>query len=352
MQGNFLVEFFDRKFVFLSKTMVKKQKYEYDYMSLDNNSLVIPGAFKVYKNNYIRIMSDDGEFQGIITAVENKTKETKIQYKALLSILDVDVYKDRTALKGMTVESFIGEMIEENFVTNEDELQNIPGFIIEKTSETSNGALNLKDDIHNIYDLIISAFRKYEIVVDMKLDLMNKCLKCTIGKRSFGQKTIEGDLKNVLEVNITKKDDSKSVNKAVIIGFYSEESELFGQTVVRNFYLDKKTGEITKTPSLRATPVVFRHKIIEVKEETFEEDAYQEAYDIIYQEKYDNEIKVKFTKSDSLHKVDDFGIGQTCIVIKNGILYETVFTGYVMDEVITLIFGMIRVEYTKNLRRK
>lgn len=352
MQGSFLVEIFDRNFIFLSKTIVKKQKYEYDYMSLDNNSLVIPGTFKACKNNYIRIMSDDGEFQGIITAVENKTKETKIQYKVLLSILDVDVYKDRTALKGMTVESFIGEMIEENFVTNEDELQNIPGFIIEKTSETSNGALNLKDDIHNIYDLIISAFRKYEIVVDMKLDFMKRCIKCTIGKRSFKQKTIEGDLKNVLEVNITKKDDSESVNKAVIIGSYSEESELFGQTVARMFYLDKQTGEITQNPLLRAVPVVFRYKIIEIKEETFEEDAYQEAYDLIYQEKYDNEIKVKLTKNDSLHKVRDFGIGQTCVIIKNGTSYETVFTGYIMDEVVTLFFGMIRVEYTKNLRRR
>ena len=352
MQGSFLVEIFDRNFVFLSKMMVKKQKYEYDYMALNNNSLVIPGILKVYRNNYIRIVSDDGEFQGIITAVENKMKETIIQYKALLSILDVDVYKDRTALKGMTVESFIVEMIEENFVTNEDALQNIPGFIIEKTSETSNGALNLKDDIHNIYDLIISAFRKYEIVADMKLDFMKKCIRCTIGKRSFKQKTIEGDLKNVLELNITKKDDSESVNKAVIIGSYSEESELFGQTVARTFYLDKQTGEITQTPLLRVVPVVFRYKIIEIKEETFEEDAYQEAYDLIYQEKYDNEIKVKLTKNDSLHKVHDFGIGQTCIVIKNGMLYETVFTGYIMDEVVTLIFGMIRVEYTKNLRRR
>lgn len=352
MLDSILIEVFTREYVFLSKTMVKQQKYGFDYMSPENSTLIVPKNFEVYKNNYIRLLHDSGEFQGIVTAVEHKSKETKIQYKPLLSLFDVEVYKDRNELKDMSVEEFVADMIRENFAANEDSEQNVPGMTIEKVSETMNGALNLKDNMHNIYDIILSAFRKYEILVSAKLDFMKKTFTVTIGQRKYEQKTIEGDLKNVLEVNVTMKEADESVNKAIIIGTYSEESELAGKTEKRTFYLDGETGKIVEAPLQRVLPVVFRYKTIEINTETFEEDAYQEAYDLIYQEKYDNEIKIKLSRNDPLYNVKKFEVGQTCRIIKSGILYSTVFTGYIIDNTVTLIFGMIRIEYTKKLRRK
>lgn len=351
MQGSFLIEIFQRDFTFLNKTMLKAQKYEFDYISLENNTLTIPGYFEANKNNYIRIISKENEFQGVITSVEYKAKETKIQYKTLLSLLDVDVYMNRKRLSEMTVEKFLGLMIEENFQNNEDELQNIPGIQIEITSQTENGALNLKDNIHNIYDTFISAFSKYEIVIDMKLNIMEKSLLCTIGVQSYDSRTIECDLKNILETNIVLKDDSESVNKVIIVGEYNQDSELYGQTIERIYYKDKLTGATTLTPSERVTPVVFKVKVLEIDEETFEDDAYQEAYDLIYHEKHDNYIKVKLSKTDPLHDIKDFSIGQTCTIIKKGQKYITVYTGYVLDTTVTLMFGIIRTEYTKNRRK-
>lgn len=352
MLDSILVEIFTRDFAFLSKEMVKPQKYGFDYMSPENNTLTVPKCFEVHKNNYIRLLQGTEEFQGIVTAVEHKSKETKIQYKPLLSVFDVDVYKDRNELKNVSVERFIGTLILENFATNEDSEQNMPGMTVEEVSETMNGALNLKDNIHNIYDIFLSAFRKYEILVNAKLDFMKRTFTVTIGKREYTPKTIEGDLKNILDVNVTMKETDESVNKAIIIGTYDEESDLAGKTEKRTFYLDGETGKITEAPSQRVLPVVFRYKTLEIHEESFEEDAYQEAYDLIYQEKYDNEIKVKLNKNDPLYNLDNFEIGQACRIIKGGVVYRTVFTGYVMDSTVTLIFGMIRIEYTKKLRRK
>ena len=353
MQDNYLVEIFRKDYSFLSKALVKAQKYEFDYMALGNNTLVIPGFMEVYKRDYIQMTSDSGKIQGIVTSVEYKAAETSVKYKPLLSLLDVDVYKERKELQGMTAEQFLGVMVQENFIDNSDPFQNIPGFSVHYSSETPGATLNLTDNIHNIYDLALKAFRKYGIVIDAELDVMGRELRCTIGKREHQGKTIEGDLKNVLEVSISLKDDEESVNKAVIVGEYGEDDPLFGQTLVRTYYLDKVTGLTTQTPEQRVEPVVFRYKTITIDAETFEEDAYEEAYDLIYQEKYDNSIKVKIGRKDSLYKRRDFHIGQKCTIIKNGERFESVFTGYKSDlSETTLLFGIVRLEYKKNMRRK
>ena len=101
MQDNYLVEIFRKDYSFLSKALVKAQKYEFDYMALGNNTLVIPGFMEVYKRDYIQMTSDSGKIQGIVTSVEYKAAETSVKYKPLLSLLDVDVYKERKELQGM-----------------------------------------------------------------------------------------------------------------------------------------------------------------------------------------------------------------------------------------------------------
>ena len=98
MRDDFRVEIFQSDFRFLSKGVVEPQKYEFDYMALDNNELKVPGQIEAYKRNYIQIRSSYGIFQGIITSVEHQKTETMIKYKSLLSLLDIEVYKDRTAL--------------------------------------------------------------------------------------------------------------------------------------------------------------------------------------------------------------------------------------------------------------
>lgn len=352
MQGSFLVEIFKRDFSFLSKAVIEEQKIEFDYMSIENNELKVPGYLEAYKKSFVQITTEEARIQGVIDSVEYTAKETKIKYKVLLSIIDVEVYKDRTALSDLSAEQFLGEMIEETFVNNPDELQNILGLAVEYLSETTGAALNLTENIHNIYELSLKVFRKYGIVVEMEFDATQKSLVCRIGKRELETKTIEAELKNVLEASVVLKDDDESVNKVVIIGEYNEDDPLFGQTLARTFYLDKATGETTQTPTERVEPVVFRYKVLTIDAETFEEDAYEEAYDLTYKEECDNSIKIKVGKADPLYQISGFEIGQPCVVIKKGVRYATIFTGWTRDKVITLLFGLARVEYTKKIRRK
>lgn len=351
MLGNFQVEVFTSDYEFRAYTLAKAQKHEYDYMSIGNDDLTLSGYVEIYKRDYIQIRSDDRVIQGVISAVDHVDLETKIKYKCLLSILNVEVYQDRNLLRSITAEEFLGKMIRDNFILNEDALQNIRGLEVVCESETADAALNLKDNMHNIYELALKAFRKYGIVIEMSLDIMGQKLLCRIGKPQYKIKTIEADLKNVLGATVVIKEDDESVNKVIVIGEYDEEDSNYGQTVRRTYYLDKQSGETTMTPAVRAEPVVFRYKELSYNEESFEEDAFEAAYDLIYKEEYDNSIKIQLAKDDPLHKLQDFEIGMPCTIIQNGKKYRTIFTGYSLDKIVTLFFGMVRTEYTKKIRR-
>lgn len=353
MQDNWLIEIFDRNYVFLDKAIIPAQKFEFDYMSNVNNKIKVSKRIVAERNAYIRFFIDRQEVQGVITSVKYVDLETEIEYKSLLNLFDVDIYKNRNDLSNMSIEGFVGAMISECYINNADQFQNIPGLYVKEVSRTENGKLNLKDNIHNISDVIISAFKKYEIVVDLHFDVMKKNMGCIIGKREYEKKTIECDLKNILESSILIKDNRDAVNKVLVVGEYPEESSLYGKVLQRVFFQDKNTGEITEKPSARILPVVFRCKVIKINPETFEEDAYQEAYNLIYQKKYDNSIKVKVKKNDNLYRADGFQIGQNCSVIKDKTIYETVYTGCTVDKnIITFLFGTVRTEFTKNKGRR
>ncbi len=351
MQDDFAVEIFRPDFSFRSKSRVALQKYEYDYMSFGSNELELPGAIEAQKRDYIRIRTGSRILSGIINSVEFTDTNTVIQYGDLMTLLDIDVYRDRTLLSEESLEIFLGSMISENYIENEDALQNIEGLSVVYLSETTGATMNLTDNIHNIYDLALKALKKYGIVIDMSLDIMGKAIVCQIGTRSLASRTIEADLKNILSTSITLKDSDDSVNKVIVIGEYDEDSESYGQTITRTYYLDADTGETTLAPTARVEPVVFEYKVITVDEETFEDDAYETAYDAMYSEECDNSIDIEVRKDDPLYPLDHFSIGQKCTIRKSGTVYSTVFTGWKMKDTLTLMFGMMRTEYTKNIRR-
>ncbi|MCD8097012.1 MAG: hypothetical protein LUE31_03045 [Lachnospiraceae bacterium] len=347
MSDDFTIEVFSPDFTFRSKKRIQRQKYEYDYMSFGENELKIPGVFEADKWDYIRLITDQGILSGIITAKELSSSYTVIRYRDLMSLLDIDVYRERSLLADESLEAFLGGMIEENYISNEDSLQNVPGLSIEYLSETVGATMNLTDNIHNIYDLALKALKKYGVVIDMTLDVMAKSVICRIGTREQDTKYVEADLKNIISVDIVLQDTDESVNKVIVVGEYSEDDERYGETLVRTYYLDAETGETTMEPTSRVEPVVFQYATISINEETFEDDAYETAYDAMYSEECDNAIKVEVVKNDALYRPTDFTVGQKCIIIKSGVRYSTVFTGWNMDSTVKLLFGMIRTEYTK-----
>ncbi|MBP3784605.1 MAG: hypothetical protein J6I68_15270 [Butyrivibrio sp.] len=82
----------------------------------------------------------------------------------------------------------------------------------------------------------------------------------------------------------------------------------------------------------------------------FTEKAYDKALSTFSKNKYDNLIELEVAIDDSLLTPATLRIGQIVNVIYEGNSYNTILTGREVDDTITLIFGTIRLEFTKYLK--
>jgi hypothetical protein len=99
--------------------------------------------------------------------------------------------------------------------------------------------------------------------------------------------------------------------------------------------------------------VVFKDVSIQTKPEDFDTKALEKAADVLAVEKNNNLIELEMLEDDSLFEPKEMNIGQDVLVISEGKEYESMLTGYKFKNgKITLIFGAIRLELTKILKRR
>ncbi len=347
------IEIFNSQFEYVSHTAISPCTYHYDYMAMEPSVLELP-VVECGRGDYISITDGSaGKYWGFINAVEQLTDSIQISVYPLVAKLNVTAYMERAEIYDTSVENFIATLIRNTYLNNPDAEQNINGLAVNVLSST-NGSLNLKDNIHNIYDLAIRALKKYQIFISFDVQISNKKVICNIRKASGAIPTIEADLENVMDPSFNFKDTFDMVNKVFIYGTYPEDSPYYGTTLSTVYYM-QQNGMITKRPATRITPVVWDTKDLEIKED-FEQEAYDLAYDCLYREELDNYIFFYVARDDSLVRLPNYEIGQCVNIIKDGTIHASIFTGYeIGPERIKLLFGAVRTEYTKQLimeRRK
>ena len=144
-----------------------------------------------------------------------------------------------------------------------------------------------------------------------------------------------------------KTSSMESFNKVNIFNIGEDST---GEEVT--YYRDAD-GTITETPSERILPVVFKDVSIQAKPENFDLKALEKATDVLAVEKNNNLIELEMLEDDSLFEPKEMNIGQDVLVISEGKEYESMLTGYKFKNgKITLIFGAIRLELTKILKRR
>lgn len=348
------LEIFNNLFEYVSCTAISPCNYLYDYMALEPSVIEIP-VIACNRGDYISITDSvsPGKYWGFINEVEHLTDSLQITVYPLLEKLNVTAYQNRNEIYDTTVEQFIATMIRSMYLNNPDREQNMNGLVVNVLSSTP-GSLNLKDNIHNIYDLAIRALKKYQIFISFDVQINNKKVICNIRKASNAVPTIEADLRNIMEPSFNFKDTYEMVNKIFIYGVYPEDSPNYGTTISTVYYM-QPDGTITKNPAKRITPVVWDTKEIEIMED-FEQEAFDLAYDSLYREELDNYIVLTVARDDSLVKLSNYEVGQCVNIIKGRKVYPSIYTGYeIGPESIKVLFGAVRTEYTKQLvmeRRK
>ena len=351
------VEIFTQNFVMAGNTNVNEFIYKEDYLSSDENTVTVLAFSGVEKRDYIRISRGDEEYAGIVTEITYGTDKSKkmqsISYKPLMELLNTDVLFDVDLQGQGTMEQFICDRIKEMFISNEDDKQNIKGLSVAAVTATEDWNLHItpsdKGGHYNIVNLIdsviVPALEKYSILVRTKLDIQRREVRITVGRVAAGVITIESDLPNIIRKSVTIKKVSADVNKLIIYDASDYERK-------RIYYLHTDLGYDTKDRD-RIVPVVCEMQAVSCEEgSSFESAAISAARDKFANLSYSNLIELTMINDDSLVKPEELEFGQVVDVISDGKSYRSILTGRERGKNTKLVFGTVRLDLTKILRRK
>lgn len=306
----------------------------------------------IAKEDYIRISRDGEEYAGVITEITYSKDLQTISYKPLMELLNTDVLFDVDLQQTGTLEGFIADRITEMFIENEDQAQNITGLSVVALTQTPDWYFHItpKDSgghyniVNLINSVIIPAMQKYGVLVKPVLDIQNRSIRIEIGRVPAGTFIIESDLPNVIDKQITIKSVSTDVNKLVIYDAADYETK-------RVYYLHPDLSYDTRDED-RITPVNCEITSLQVEEgKSFESAAISEAYNKFANLAYSNLIEITVMKGDALIHPEEMQFGQVVKIISGGVEYSSILTGREIGQNIKLIFGTVRLDLTKILRR-
>lgn len=350
------VEVFTQKFEMVSSTNINEITYKEDYLSFDENTITVFPMAGIAKEDYIRISRDDEEYAGVITEITYGTdKSNKLQvisFKPLMELLNTDILFDVNLQQTGTLEGFIKDRITEMFIENEDAAQNIRGLSVVTKTQTPDWYFHITPrdsgghyNIVNLIDsVIVPAMEKYGVLVKPVLDIQSRTIRIEIGRVMAGTFIIEADLPNVINKQITIKSVSSDVNKLIIYDAADYETKAV-------YYLHSDLSYDRKDED-RITPVNCEITSVQVEEgHSFDSAAINEAYNKFANLSYSNLIELTVMKKDALIHPEDMEFGQVVKIISDNMQYTSILTAREIGKNHKLIFGTVRLDLTKILRR-
>ena len=370
------VEIFDRAFNFIHNYTVSRPDYKYDYLSPQENSIIISFNKNVKIGQYIRIYNDLGKYEGVISATQAINGDfMEVRFKPLTEIINHIMYVD-TLTMGTYAHATPLETIICNELTNfyingitstflssqyqypADNAQKIQGFTLTKLTTTSNWALDLERNVldtngntteywrGNLQDILVDAMKVYKIGAYMSLDITNKKVYCSVGVKSLSTvRKIESDLPNVLKRNVVLSEVTDIPNKVLLYlrTMYNPSD--------KPIYYRHSDNSWSTSNTDRLTPVIEDIWSYGDVQSTMSTDAeIQTTLAAKYKTTENtNLIELTLTRGDDTYK--GLQIGDIVQVIVGDTEYTSMFTGYEETDTMKLIFGMLRMDLTKIIGR-
>ena len=170
-------------------------------------------------------------------------------------------------------------------------------------------------------------------------------MQIIVGKAAAGVITIESDLPNIIKKNITIRRVSADVNKIILYDAQNYENS-------RTYYLHSDLSYDTVNHD-RITPVVCEMQAVSCDEgSSFESMAISAAHDKFANLSYANLIELTMMNGDNLVKPEALEFGQVVDIISDGVKYRSILTGRERGRNTKLVFGTVRLDLTKILRRE
>ena len=354
----FNVEIFDRAFNLIQHSNVGTLSYKYDYLSTTENSILIEFNENVANGQYIHLMNDVDDYFGVISAVvvnEQQQGYSEIKYRPFISLFDSQIIFDTdTQGSGVSLEQTIANIITSYWISNSDTKQNIPGLTVSTISTTSSWGFHITSEQEGLHyaninfmeSVIKRSLTKYRVGLYAVPNYTAKTITLQIGvKSSVNTLNIEADLPSVIKKNVVINENAEDVNKLYVF----DQSDM--QTSI--IYYKHKDGTYDTTDADRITPVIFEiGSVTYTEEETFADAAKAYADKTFDVDSYNNLIEITVKNDDDLVMPNNLTIGQMVNVITNGASYASILTGIERSDRTKLIYGTIRLELTKILRRR
>lgn len=339
------VEIIKADFSYRSSCQTGKAYFKTDYLSPANNKVELRDIV-AEQGDYI-VITGEKQHVGVVTSHTAKNEVHEVQYKPLITMLDVNIYMDRSRLNQVSLEEWLAEQINATFRDNEDGLQNIIGMEAVPVPHTYNAVITMENNIGNLFEIVKEALLLYKVVVDFSINIQKKKLTVLVKTATSDTPVIESDLPNILNKNFTLKQADETFNKMLV---YNEMDE----SQVAIFYM-LQDGTISSEAAVdgRIVPVIPQSTYIsyqENEEKTFEEAAYEQAFSSLAKEKENCLIEIEVVNGDKLVKPELLEIGQSVRIIRQNREYNTILTGKNEEKTTTLIFGAVRLELTKIIK--
>lgn len=354
------VEIFDRNFNLVQHYNAGNVNYSYDYLSMVENTVVMPFSEDVKRGQYIRLENGQRNYFGVISGLDvGSIAEgfTEVRYKPFLNIFDAPVMFDTDWQPGsgsgnvMSLENVIVKLITDYWISNTDTDANIPGMSVSAISQTTDWGLHLTSDVKDLHKTIINfenaviqkALTKYQIGVYVTPNVNNKTISISVGRRETGVFYIEADMPSVIDKKIVLNSTTEDSNKLTV---YNAEN------YVTNIVYYKHTDGTYDTQNRdRIVPVIESIQTVTPTDETpFAQGASAAADKLFDSGTYSNLIEIEVLNEDDLVLPEYLTVGQLVNVITQGNSYPSIMTGVSVGATTRLVFGTVRVELTKRLR--
>lgn len=306
----------------------EKEPYSYDYMTLSPNTVTIPKILNIEIGGYLY----SSNIQGVISSFEYADGQTAVSYYPLIKLLDVNVFHDRTKLQP-SIFNFFKAMIEDNLVNNKDSSQNIPGLnvSIDKYSvDYSSAALNIVDNVNNIYELLVKALKKYNLCVVAELAPYDKKINMTIAIFDTYHR-IKAKTPYVVYYDIFIKPENDGINKFIAV-WKDDETKVLTFLKNENQEYSKFTTEYVDGENY----------------EDFYAAALDKSYELFAYDDTSNYISITVLKDNNLYK--DLKIGEIGLIEHEDKVYKAVLTKISTEgKLIEYVFGSVRLNLTDKL---
>ena len=337
-----------------------------DYLAIQSTVFEIQPTTKVDTGNFVRILRDDKSyFLGIVSNIAPAEYTTSVTVQPFISVFDEQILFDSAVQNQKTLayslENILKFYIEANYVSNSDNLQNLPIAVVvpeDEADHTLNWDLGigvdfLREDgedaqkvIVNLYEaLIINALKYYSVAIVPSVDFSTGLVTLTIGKVK-GKRVIDADLDNATITTLKVNDRPKGTNKLVVY-----DSNTYSRSATFYVHPDRTWGPVDENRILPVSVEITTASPdanAEDQDAAFALAAVEAAYQSLSGLEWDDLIELECAPNDVLIEPMTIKIGQLITIYYKEGKYSSILTGRTLStDKVKLIFGSERIQFTK-----